>query len=1127
MKFRHTKKLRVAFCSVLLAVLQHSRQAHAVPTNILLQPSGTQADVQWGRLENDRFIIYYDSSQKALAQYALKAVERAYPDFTLLLGATLKGQPKPPELQPKQVLSSNFEKIPVVISARSDGPSFANFISQSLEIQSSELPSAALFQHELAHRVMYEHMDLNVGPAGRTFMLAMLPSWWTEGLPEYLTESLGRIQTNALLRSMALNGNFLSWDRLHALYKASGDTAARGYALSGRFFKYFFERTEHKNLRELHSELTWKQLIPPFFTGAYFVVRGLTGEWPGDLYESFKKDLVKEVQADLEGMPRLKEAPGISKIFSNFSRFNFVSDAKTIIHADFSTDSQQGGLVVYKYKDESKEESVQSAMLPLEFKYDDRIYLHPKEWTDGGFWTTSEVKASNRTTGQLISYQAFNGRLDTLKDSDALGRTDFPIGDVNKPPQVSRIVPLAPEHAAAITNLNTESKVYLLNNKLRQHTLLGQWRAPHRVELVRPHHAHAESESSLCAHVVVDAGEELTSVQRMCHGQSPQIVIPEGQLYIRDAIMLAPDDFILLTGWNDVQALVHWNKNRIELVTGLPDYVTSIEPAHLPETIMLRVYNNGNTELWQAGLKELKKTHLSWIITRPETSKWWVPPKYIPYLPPFARYADAIRKSAGTYKPKELTLRTQISPTSNGPLRVAQIENESESDEGGMNDTVPTVEVPAPQYLPKLPDVSRGIEEEKKQNTPSENGAAEDLNDADADANSTIVIPAPYRYRHWMTYPNFLPPILAGEWTFGFFSRPIVDELERFYIQLFGNYYSEAGIDQIDRIALEANLIGNRLFDGWKSNFFMRPRFNGLTGCKFKGDPKTYVCQLYLREAGSDLQWNRKILALDGLSDIHARLFTIEPSSRGNALGSPNLGAQKALLGTVGGSLSFDTWKKVIFDKPVSDLSKRKLVFAGDIRMGVDSTHSIGTAKAGDDSLLGPVSFQNYSVELSNSASFRQHSLTMRNTFSATGGGSPLNAREFFRPFKTYIIGANDGLQDISTAIAGNGLLNYNLLGRSQYRNSLSYTFPLVNQLDTRIALAYLEKLDGEIVLSRGGASNDFMLRKTASITTLTASLRLKIDVKGYQLNPAILYGQGLDVPLWQLFTQIKFDQFW
>jgi hypothetical protein len=39
--------------------------------------------------------------------------------------------------------------------------------------------------------------------------------------------------------------------------------------------------------------------------------------------------------------------------------------------------------------------------------------------------------------------------------------------------------------------------------------------------------------------------------------------------------------------------------------------------------------------------------------------------------------------------------------------------------------------------------------------------------------------------------------------------------------------------------------------------------------------------------------------------------------------------------------------------------------------------------------------------------------------------------------------------------------------------------------------------------------------------------MRLNIDVKGYGFYPAILYGKAIDKPLWQLFTQIRFDQFW
>ncbi|NBW81563.1 hypothetical protein EBR21_07395, partial [bacterium] len=1120
----------LAFAALATTILNRSQTAEAVPTSILLQPTGTQADVQWGRVENDRFVVYYDASQKSLATHAMKSVERAYPDLSLLLGASLKGQPPPPELSPDKVLTSNFEKIPVIVSARSDGPSFANLISQSIEIQSSEAPPAALFQHELSHRIMYEHMDLNVGPAGRTFMLAMLPSWWTEGLPEYLTESLGRIETNGYLRAMALNDTFLSWDRLHALYKASGDVSVRGYALSGRFFKYFLDKTPNRNLRELHSKLTWRQLIPPFFSGAYFLIHSLTGSWPGDLYESFKKDLRKQILADLEGMPRLEKMTGASKIFSSVGGFSFAISDKTFVQTDFATPGRAGGLVVHRFADGNKTGKAESFLQPLNIMANDRIVVNPKEWSNGGFWTSQTVKGTNRTSGQMVSYYSFYGLLDELTDAKISGRVDFQLGNEATPPSVQRIVSIAPQNAAVLTSLNTETKLYLLNTNLRQHTLLGQWRAPDNVALVRPHHAHPESESTLCAHVIVNHDDERTSLERLCHGESVQTIIPEGQFYIRDAVMLAPDDFVLLTGWNNAQALVRWTKGKAELITGLADFVTSIEPGDQPESLMLRVYTGGNMQLWRASLKDLRKSYLGWIITRPEKSKWWKMPQYIPYEPPFARYARAIRKNAGTYKEEQAALLPpllQVGETKK-TLKFAQSDvSEPKEDEETPDLKVPSVEVPAPEYLPKLPDANAPKPAVRKSDENRQGEVNEVIEEPDPETNSTISIPAPYRFRHWMTYPNALPPFLAGVWTFGFFSRPFVDEMERFYLQLFGTYYYDPDIAVSDRLALEANMIGNRLFDGWKGNIFMRPRFNGLTGCRFANDPKTYVCQLYLREVGADLQLNRQLDLFNANSDVHARMFQISPSSRGANLGVPALGAQDAFLISAGGTMVFETWKKTLFDAPVEQLNKRDIGLGGSLRLGVDTTHSLGTANSGDGRTVSPVSFQNYSLEFTNSGDYRGHSLTLRNSYSSTGGGAPLNAKEFFRPFKTYIIGANDGLQDISTALAGNGLLSYSLTGRAQYRNSLSWSFPIIQNLDTRLAIAYLEKLDGEIVLSRGGTSNDFYLGNTDSISTITGSMRMKIDVKGYQFNPAILYGVGIDKPLWQLFTQIKFDQFW
>ncbi|NBO38295.1 hypothetical protein EBU99_06905 [bacterium] len=1065
--------------------------AHAVPLSFLKQPSGTQADVTWGRLENSRFVVYYDSTQKTLAQHALSAVEDAYPDYSLLLGTRLQNQPNPPELDPQNVIASRFEKIPVIVSARSDGASFANFIPQTLEIQSTYRPPRALFQHELAHRMMYEHLDLSVGPAGRTFMMAMLPTWWTEGLPEYLTESLGRLETNGYLRAMVLNNTFLSWDRLHALYKASGETSILGYATAGKFFKYFLERTPEKNLRTLHQQLKYSQLIPPFFSGAYLLLHKLTGQWPGELYESFKKDITAEVRADLEGMPLLRNILGAQKVFDQFAADSYLLHGKTLVTPDFATESRAGGLKVFKFKTADQKEFESGALRPLKVKAQDRIYSHHKEWSDGGFWTTSRVKAENRTVGHAVSYYLFKGDLNKISDDKIISRFDFPMTSENAPALVRDIAAIAPEAAAVVTNKDTESKLYILNATLKQHVQLAQWSAPTFVRLVRPHDAHAESESSLCAFIIVDQDSEKTSLQRACHGESPKEVIPAGTFVIRSALMLAPDDFVLLVGWNDAQALVRWTKGNSEIISGMADWVDSIEPADTPETLMLRVFTGQSNELWKVSLKDLHTSHLAWIANRPETSKWWNLPGYVPYVPPFARYANELRKSLG--RPK---------------IAVAE------------NTTIPK-------------NVALNGETDVKSDASKASGQS--------DSETVSEIPAPYRFKHWMTYPNFTPPFLSGVWNVGLFSRPFVDEMERFYVQLFGSYMFDSSILPSDRWGLEANLYGNRLFDGWKANLFMRPRFNGLAytyPCRSEKQILTcaenrrsvnsrYVSTLLLRETGADARIEHEFLDGNVSTDVHAKVLKIDPSSSNDTFLDPFWGAQQTVLASVGSSLQRPLWSRVFFDAPLTSLSKRDISAGGRISVGVDTTHSLTPAKAGDGSLVSNVSYQNYSVELMNQVSYRGQSLSLRNTYSSTGGGSPLNYQEFFQPFKTYVIGTNDGLQNISTSLLGNGLLSYNLVGRAQYRNSLSYSFPIVNSFDTRLGLAYLEGLDGELVLSRGGVSDKYLLSETESISTLTASMRLNIDVKGYGFYPAILYGKALDKPLWQLFMQLRFDQFW
>ena len=1080
-----------------LLTLTKLSSAQAVPLSIMQYSAGTQADVTWARIENDRFIIYYDASQPHLGEHALKSLESAYPDFSLLLGTTLKGQPLQPQQSPETTTISRFEKIPVIISSRTDGASFANFIPQTIEIQSSTRPPAALFQHELAHRLMYEHIDLSVGPAGRTFMLAMLPTWWLEGLPEYLTESVGRLETEGMLRSMALNDAFLSWDRLHALYKVSGLTAGLGYATAGRFFKYFFEKTPHKNLQSLHESLRNYQLIPPFFSGSYWLIKKLTQKWPGDLYDDFKTEMKKNIIADLEGMPRLSDIPSSSKVFGSFNVANLLVRERELFYPDFATASRPGGIVARSFKDSTLVEATTSTMKELSLVSDDLLASHRKEHTDGGFWSVRELKAPNRTRGGIVSFYGFSGRLGDVSDAAITRRIDFRIATENESaPMIDSIVAMAPKTAAVLSVNYTASKLFIMNAALEQHTLLGEWKAPHAVQLVRPHDAYKEAETTLCTYVIVNSDHELTSLEKLCHGEAPETLIPQGTFVIQDALMTGPDSFLLLVGWNNIQALMTWSKGHAELISGVPDWISRLYPGPTEDQVLLKLLAGNKYELWSASLSSLRSSHLEWMIKTPESSKWWQKPSFSPYTPPFARYAKALRGAS--------------------PQPVAIV---ASNDETSL-------------------ETRAGV-------SSSDSDAVVNSEPSQQDLATLTTVPAPYRFRHWMTYPNVMPPFLAGgTWSYGLFSRPFVDEMERFYIQLFFSYLDDpTASDKLDNAGLEVNIYGNRVFDGWRANTYFRPRFNGVAygfRCRLPNSTTVVQCAenrrsartqylqyVSLREYGLDLEWNRKLLRWSTDTTWTAKVSAIQPNSGNIFASDEKLGAQSATLVSAGGSFSQSLWKNTFFTKPVSDLDKEPVNAQSHLNFGVKSTRSLGAAKAGDGTSLDPVSFENYSLELKNSVSFRSHSFNLIHNYSATAGSSALNLEEFFQPFKTYLIGSNDGLQDISTSLAGNGLLSYRLVGKAQYRNSLSYTFPMIKSIDTRFALAYLERLEGEVVLSRGGVSESFGLEKTQSLTTLTGSARLTIDVKGYRFYPAVLYGKSLDSDLWQLFTQLRFDQFW
>ncbi len=127
----------------------------------------------------------------------------------------------------------------VVMSAESDGASFANFMADAIELQTLGLGHRSLFWHEYVHMMTYEPLRNFLGHAGVIVHIPWMPAWFLEGLAEALSFSIDSTQQSSLERFQALHDAWPSFDSLHSLYKGS---SLRGYGTSGAFVTWLLRR---------------------------------------------------------------------------------------------------------------------------------------------------------------------------------------------------------------------------------------------------------------------------------------------------------------------------------------------------------------------------------------------------------------------------------------------------------------------------------------------------------------------------------------------------------------------------------------------------------------------------------------------------------------------------------------------------------------------------------------------------------------------------------------------------------------------------------------------------------------------------------------------------------------------
>lgn len=266
------KVLRYA---ALCCVLAGATRAQALPLGF----GRNQGEVVYDELVSPHFYLYHDTRTPTEGRIALESLEAARPTME------------------RWFQIKRDSPLPVVMSAVTSGASFANFITDAIELQTMGQASRDLAWHEYVHSTMYRRFDNVFGPAGSVIHLPWMPAWWIEGLAEALSQSVGSDVQAAFERDHALSGEWPSYDKLHSLYGRRNFTS-EGYATSGAFVSYLLATYDADKLAAVLEDFYaysmpwwWPWAAVPF--NSFMPMDEALTRWTGKpgraLYEDYKK----------------------------------------------------------------------------------------------------------------------------------------------------------------------------------------------------------------------------------------------------------------------------------------------------------------------------------------------------------------------------------------------------------------------------------------------------------------------------------------------------------------------------------------------------------------------------------------------------------------------------------------------------------------------------------------------------------------------------------------------------------------------------------------------------------------------------------------------------------------------
>ena len=1023
--------------------MSYSNKIFSVPLSFLQNNGTNMKETEWQTLESNNFIIYFPKEAKDIASYSIQSLEKSYPYLSFLMGTKLNNNYLINLNRNKEkTIFSKFSKIPFIIGNQYDGAGFANPVTLNIEAQILHNRTSSFFQHELVHRLMYEHNDFSVGPLGRLFSLAMMPTWWIEGLAEYLTNSVGEFNANNVLKTMALQEHWPSWERLHSLYKADDDTNPRGYVTSGYFLGYIFSKVKNKDLFQIHQEISLQTVIPPFYNAIDSWLNKNLGKTAEELYIDFKDEQEQYWKNKTKDLPNLISLENLKNKAGQKYIFPLINIDKNTYFSKLVSNKSPYSSALFFQEHDGKEKRI------------------PVKFFGSSIFASSNTKPLEIVTSTLDYYS--NGKighnLQIISNIENISNPD-------KDNYTSKIVNLSTDQnvffvdsitaienkkyiISGVSNGNTELK--LLNLEKDQINFIERFKFPKNLKVLYSQY------NSECFYYILDSDENLTSLKKQCISNNqilPVIeVIPEKKFIIKEAYVRNSNSIILKVVWNDIFAIIDFNplNKSYSFLFAFSEWIENISPtAHDPQNSMtFWYYYKGKYFLLSTNLNQIKEDYF----LRNKKNEFIEIDRafYSKYIPPYKKI---------------------------------------------FNDNI---------NLFSTEDIKNISLTEKEQNQ-------QDYQLKEKEAF--------YDSRFLFAYPYGLPDFLGGP-SIGLFSIPLMDQIERYRIILFGgyNFYLDAPSGSI-------TYLNNRIFDSFSISLFSNPYFNGYYD-SIQSDGSKIRYYNYLQQSGVSINsaWNYHFL--NSIFSNQISIYNLQPY--GNLTTAPKrIGPQYANVLSLSGMISFDLFNTAFYLAKNETVDGEWLRYIMQPSIGATKYFGLGNGENSSRNNTGSLDYYNAHASLINKFSFFKTSLSLSGKLSTTQGSNTLNIKEIYSPYQSYILGSTTSLNFISYPIIGNGSLFELQAGNWSYAGTVAYDFPLYRSFEKKFLFSYLNNWRAITSLTRGGVSSNEILSSFSGLTSASIGTSVDLDIKGFQLFPSIYYSWVVGrEENWYVLFQLKFMDF-